>query len=131
MSSDRLGALLAWLLWAVCLVLAVLAMGLDFYTPPTKHDPNFRALAGVPLLVYPTIGALVVSRRPKNAVGYILLGLGIVLEVQAFGAAYTNYARFTQSSPVLSPIIDYWVTAFTVVSIVVLGAVLFVVLFSD
>src|SRR3712207_2933253 len=129
--SRRIAAWLAWSLCVVCVALAVLAMGFDIYTPPTRHEPNFAVLAGIPLLVYPTIGALVVSRRPKNAVGYILLGLGIVLEVQAFAAAYLNYARFTQSRPVLGPIIDYWVTTYTVGSIVVLGAVLLVVLFPD
>src|SRR3712207_2532981 len=69
--SARIAASLAWLLCALCVALAVLAVGLDFYTPPTRHEPDFAVLAGIPLLVYPIIGALVVSHRPKNAVGWI------------------------------------------------------------
>jgi hypothetical protein len=49
----------------------VLAVLLDFYTPPVpaRHGPNYDALAGIPLLVYPTVGAFLVSHRPKNSVG--------------------------------------------------------------
>ena len=64
--SARIAASLAWLLCALCVALAVLAVGLDSYTPPTRHEPDFAVLAGIPLLVYPIIGALVVSHRPKK-----------------------------------------------------------------
>ena len=63
------------------MALAVLASLLGYQTPVVG---SFVMGAGVALLVYPSVGALVVSRRPKNAVGYILLGLGIILEVQIF-----------------------------------------------
>jgi hypothetical protein len=91
--GHRTSTWLASSLWSLCVALATFSVFLDLYTPPTENDPNFRALAGAPLLVYPTVGALVASRRPKNAVGYVLLGLGIVLEVQAFAAAYPDYVR--------------------------------------
>src|SRR5215211_7212032 len=92
--STRAAAWLAWAVLALCVALAVLAMGLDIYTPPTKYEPHFSVLAGIPLLVYPTIGALVVSHRPMNAVGWVLCGMGFVLEVLAFSRAYANYSRF-------------------------------------
>src|SRR5215217_5129480 len=69
---------LVWSMWAVCVALAVLALILDFYTSPTRHEPDFTVLAGTPLLVYPTVGALIVSNRPGNAVGWILCGMGII-----------------------------------------------------
>src|SRR5215207_6193128 len=97
--GHRAAAWLAWSLWALCVGLAALAFFLNFYTPPTGRAPPFRELAAVAFLVYPTFGALVASRRPKNAVGYILLGLGIVLEVQVFAAAYTDYARAAPPGP--------------------------------
>ena len=75
--STRAPALLAWLLWALCGALAMLAVLLDFYTPPVpaRHGPNYEVLAGVPLLVYPTVGAFLVSHRPKNPVDWILCGM--------------------------------------------------------
>jgi hypothetical protein len=75
---SRAAAWLAWFLWALCVGFVVLAVLLDFYTAPTRHDPTFAVLVGIPLLVYPTIGAFVVSRRPRNAVGWILCGMGLV-----------------------------------------------------
>src|SRR5215217_1170493 len=92
--SHRAAAWLAWLLWALCATLAVLAVLLDFHNPQVRSHLKFVVLAGVPLLVYPTIGAFVVSRRPKNAVGWILCGMGFIFEVLAVAGAYANYTKF-------------------------------------
>src|SRR5215204_369730 len=92
--SRRAAAWLAWSLWALCATLAVLAVLLDFHNPQVRSHLKFVVLAGVPLLVYPTIGALVVSRRPKNAVGWILCGMGFIFEVLAVVGAYANYTKF-------------------------------------
>jgi hypothetical protein len=110
--STRAPALLAWLLWGLCGALAVLAVLLDFYTPPVpaRHGPNYDALAGIPLLVYPTVGAFLVSHRPKNSVGWILCGMGLVFEVGAFAAAYADYALFARSGLVPGGIFMLWVT---------------------
>ena len=43
--STRAASWLAWSAWAFCVALAVLAILLDFYTPPTKNDPNFHEKA--------------------------------------------------------------------------------------
>jgi len=75
-------------------VLAVLAVLLDFHNPQVRPHLKFVVLAGVPFLVYPTIGAFVVSRRPKNAVGWILCGMGFIFEVLAVAGAYANYTKF-------------------------------------
>src|SRR5215216_5296849 len=92
--SHRAAAWLAWLLLALCATLAVLAVLLDFHNPQVRSHLKFVVLAGVPLLVYPTIGAFVVSRRPKNAVGWILCGMGFIFEVLAVVGAYANYTKF-------------------------------------
>ena len=86
--NTRVAAWLAWLLWALCLTLVVLTVGFDIYIAPSRQEPPFAMLAGILLLVYPTIGALVISRRPKNAVGWVLCGMGLMFEILAFGGAY-------------------------------------------
>jgi hypothetical protein len=110
--SRRAAALLAWLLWALCGALAVLAVLLDFYTPPVpaRHGPNYEVLAGVPLLVYPTVGAFLVSHRSKNSVGWILCGMGLFFEIGAFAGAYADYALFARSGSVPGGILMLWVT---------------------
>jgi hypothetical protein len=141
--SARAAAWLAWTVLALCVVLAVLAMGLDIYTPPTKYEPHFSVLAGIPLLVYPTIGALVVSHRPMNAVGWVLCGMGFVLEVLAFSRAYANYSLFAHPGSLpgekamqwLSPFPGekamQWLSPWEVGPGLMLGAVLLVLLFPD
>ena len=129
--SCRAAAWLAWLLWALCVGFVVLAVLLDFYTPPTRHDPNFAVLVGIPLLVYPTVGAFVVSRRPRNAVGWILCGMGLVFEVFAFSRAYAANALSTHPGSPTGRMIDHWVTGYTIGPSVVLGLVLLSLFFPD
>ena len=133
--SARVAAWLAWTVLALCVALAVLAMGLDIYTPPTKYEPHFAVLAGIPLLVYPTIGALVVSHRPMNAVGWVLCGMGFVLEVLACFQAYANYSLFAHPGSLPGEKAVDWLTLyFTPWEVgpgLMLGAVLLVLLFPD
>jgi hypothetical protein len=92
--SYRAVTLLAWLVWALCVMLLVVTALLDHYTPPLpeKGVLNIYAFFAVPILVYATVGALVASRRPKNPVGWILCAIGFVFGVQSFATAYADYA---------------------------------------
>jgi hypothetical protein len=108
--------------------LAVLASLLGYQTPVVG---SFVMGAGVALLVYPSVGALVVSRRPKNAVGYILLGLGIILEVQIFASAYSSYARSRHPDLPAAEMVGDWLTPWSIGPTVILGLVLLVLLFPD
>ena len=128
--TARTAAWFAWSLCALCGALAVLAVLLDFYTPPVRarHVPNFDVLAGVPLLVYPTVGAFLVSHGPKNPVGWILCGMGLVFEIGAFAGAYADYALFARPGSVPGGILMLWVTEWVGV-LVFPSAVLLVLLF--
>ena len=65
--SRRAAAWLAWFLWALCVVFAVLAVSLALYTPPFPEGaPTWGVVLAVSFLAYPTVGAFVASRRPKN-----------------------------------------------------------------
>jgi hypothetical protein len=93
--SHRAAALLAWSVWAMCVVLLALTALLDYYyTPPfpNKGNPNVYQFFGVPLLVYASVGAFVASRRPTNLVGWLLCVIGFLCVVQGFGVAYADYA---------------------------------------
>ena len=129
--STRAAAWLAWSLWTLCVALAVLAVLLDLYIPSARQPPNFTVLAGVPFLMYPTIGAFVVSRRPKNAVGWILCGMGFVFEVRALTVAYADYTKVVQHDFLPSREIMLGVTEWVLFPSWLLGAVLLVLLFPD
>ena len=52
-------------------------------------------VAGIPTVVAAvsavTVGAVLAGRRPRHPVGWLLLGLGLSLTLQAFTFSYTRY----------------------------------------
>src|SRR5215212_1429892 len=129
--STRAATWLAWSLWALCATLAVLAVLLDFHNPQVRSHLKFVVLAGVPLLVYPTIGAFVASRRPKNAVGWIFCGMGFIFEVLAIAGAFSNYTRFTHPISLPGGKILLSLDPWSVGPYLMLGTVLLLLLFPD
>jgi signal transduction histidine kinase len=103
--NARSATRLAWSLWVACLVLIALSLLLDFlltydilsypWQIRINHRilyPIYAVLTGVVSLVYPTIGALIVSRLPRNPIGWIFCGVGLLYQIQHFTLAYSNYA---------------------------------------
>ncbi len=103
--STRTATRLAWSLWVACVVLIVLALLLDFLhaedilSYPWQiriHNrslyPLYAVLTAMLSLVYPTIGALIVSRLPRNPIGWIFCGVGLLYQIHHFALAYANYA---------------------------------------
>jgi hypothetical protein len=96
---------LAWSLWVACLALLALALLLDFlqtediltYPWQTLKNsrllyPIYAVLTGALSLVYPTIGALIVTRLPRNPIGWIFCGVGLLYQLHHFALAYSRYA---------------------------------------
>jgi hypothetical protein len=96
---------LAWSLWVACLVLLALALLLDFlrtddilsYPWQIRINdrtlyPIFAVLTGMLSLVYPTMGALIVSRLPQNPIGWIFCSVGLLYQLHPLILAYSKYA---------------------------------------
>ena len=103
--KARTATRLAWSLWVVCVALIALALLLDFLrTDMFLSDPwqvlsnnrfvypIYAVLTGMLSLVYPTIGALIVTRLPRNPIGWIFCSVGLLYQSHHFSLAYTNYA---------------------------------------
>jgi hypothetical protein len=93
--SVRATSWLAWSLWLLCV--ALISFALLFYflatpTPATDTPPTLTALFRILSLAFPTVGALVASRRPGNPIGWIFCGAGLLYGVQAFASGYADYA---------------------------------------
>ena len=88
--SSRTAAWLAWSLWAVCVVLIGLTLLLDFLTLVLDRGQVFAILAEVLSLVFPAVGALIVSRLPTNPIGWIFCGVGLL---------YAGGVRFGEAFP--------------------------------
>src|SRR5215213_609283 len=94
---GRTAAWVAWSLWTVCVTLIALTLLLDFLTDdvlgltPGRESPGLAVLTGVLSLAYPTVGALIASRLPRNPIGWIFCGVGLFYMAQRFSTAYADY----------------------------------------
>jgi hypothetical protein len=83
--SARVAFLLAWSLAGLCVVLFVASVPLLVLTRsshiPSSWEANLTVgnlLGGALFLIFPLVGALIASRRPRNAIGWILLAEGLL-----------------------------------------------------
>jgi hypothetical protein len=81
--APRRAAWLAWSLWAV---FAALQLAIGWLVAFGDGDPD--ELFSLVTVVFATVGALVASRRPDNAVGWLLLAVSLSFVVQGFGEVY-------------------------------------------
>jgi hypothetical protein len=96
--TARVVAAGLWLVAAAGALLIVVTaiMGID----PAAHDALAGAimfpLIAIDALTCTTVGALIVSRRPDNLVGWLLaaLGVGLVMTFGGFGVAATRVTLF-------------------------------------
>src|SRR5215217_9133226 len=88
----------AWLAWSVCafsVALTLIYALLELLTPPIPARElglGYAVFFTIGLLLYPTVGALVASRRPHNPIGWIFCGIGFLNVAQSFAVAYGDYS---------------------------------------
>jgi hypothetical protein len=91
--SRRTASWLAWSLWALCAALIALAGLLDYLTlHPGAWVFGETVVYQVIWLTYPTVGAVIVSRRPANPVGWLFCFAGLLFIFPAFATAYADYS---------------------------------------
>lgn len=82
-----------FILWLAALVLEWLTRNVS--RGSTVGDPNVDFLltmvSGVMLLLFPLAGLLIATRRPDNAIGWLLLAIGIGWSLLAGAVAWADY----------------------------------------
>ena len=94
--SRSWAAGLAWGLWALAPLGWVGGVWLDGLLvragmPEAAWSAGATWPGVVAALSAATVGAVIAGRRPRHPVGWLLLGLGLGLTLQAFGSSYSRY----------------------------------------
>ena len=132
--SARATFWLAWCLWLLCV--ALISFALLFYflaspTPATDTPPALTAFLRALSLAFPTVGALVASRRPENPIGWIFCGTGLLYGVQAFASGYADYALLGYTGSLPGGDLMDWISRWIGVPVLPLAGVLLVLLFPN
>lgn len=88
----RAPAVLAWLILLACVTGITAGHILQSSVDTVPLD---RWLLSCSFLAFPAIGALIVSRRPGNTVGWIFCAIGLGTAATSFSAGYVQYALAT------------------------------------
>jgi len=130
-SSFRTAAWLAWSLWGFAMVLAglgILFLVLSYSTPiPPRWGP--RGSPAIAALVSSTIGALIVSNRPRHPVGWIFAWTGLLSGAQVLSEEYRVYALLTVAGSLPGGEIAAWIANWIWVPAIVPAITLLFLLF--
>src|ERR671917_2504620 len=130
--SARAASWLAWCLWLLCVALISFGLLVHFLASPiptTDTPPALTVLFRVLSLAFPTVGALIASRRPENPIGWIFCGTGLLYGVQAFASGYAEYTQTGHPGSLPGGELMAWIASWIGVPVVPLAGALLVLLF--
>jgi hypothetical protein len=84
------------LAWASCLLTVVLGVVALFVLPPMETEATgfpadvHRAISAMGAVPYALVGALITWHRPRNRIGWLMVGLGITANLAVVGAGYAR-----------------------------------------
>jgi hypothetical protein len=104
--TPRAAVRLAWGLWGLAVALLVAAMAIGPWLVL-----GYVGVLGVLSLAFLTVGAFLGGRRPGNAVGWLLLGWGMVMTFSAFTGAYIERGLVRDPGSLPGPAWAAWAEA--------------------
>ena len=135
--SARSAAWLAWSMCAFSVALTLLYVLLDLLTPPIpmREFPHwllgYAVFYTIGLLVYPTVGALVASRRPHNPIGWIFCGIGFLSAAQTFALSYGDYSLAVWHGALVGVKAMAWLSSWISDPVNLIGGTLLCLLFPN
>jgi hypothetical protein len=108
--NVRIAAPLAWSVWALSVSFA--AFGLFFVYLNGSFENLLDESLGIDAVValaFPTVGAIIASRRPGNAVGWIFCAIGLCGGAEIFTVGYGIYALVTNPGSLPAGVIATWI----------------------
>jgi hypothetical protein len=134
--SSRAASRLGWSLCAVSVALVPVMLtfailDLEVRLPPGAQTPNTPLFLAPMALAWAPVGAVVASRRPGNAIGWLFCGVGVGLAVAGTAYAYALYALYGVSEALPAGTTAAWLTSWLLVAAVFIGPVYLFFLFPD
>ncbi len=127
--STRSAVFFAWSVWAfsvACAALGILFLYMNGHLASVVEEEGVDAVAAV---AFPTVGAIIASRRPGNPIGWIFCFVGLSLGVAIFAAEYAVYARVTEPGALPAGVLAAWLGTWIWVPGVILGPTFLLLLF--
>ena len=111
--SRRAAAWIAWSLWALTLMLVALGLLLFWAAigkTPDVFSPYLLNLC-VSALSLSAVGALIASRRPENAIGWLLCASGLLFGLETFAGEYGIYTLFIERGSSPAEVMSWWLAS--------------------
>jgi hypothetical protein len=105
--TRRSAVRLAWGLWGLAVALIAVALAANV----AQLLRGWPGVLAVLSLVFVTVGAYLAGRRPANAVGWLLLGWGMVMAFGSFTGAYVDRGLVRDPGSVPGPQWAAWAEA--------------------
>lgn len=129
--SSRAASWIACSVWGLC---GALARSAACFLHPARNYKG-QLLLGCRhrsfITYYPTVGALVTSRRPENLIGWILCKVGLLFVIEGFVLVYSGFALSVGPGSLPGEMIVCWVSGGFDFPMVVLGLTLMVLLIPN
>jgi len=125
----------AALLWLITAALTV--SSLIIVTRPAEGEvPGRPAILDLlvtlaVVLAYASVGALLVSRRPRNLVGWLLTAVGLCVGVSIFASSYAGLALVVNPGALPGGAVAAWLVRVSGVLALILGGPVLILLFPD
>jgi MFS family permease len=86
------GRAAAWLAWSLVVVSVVLLVGgISFALMTRSTVPDGSITLSVLALAFSVVGAIIASRQPRNAIGWIFCSVGVTIGLNSFAGDYAEY----------------------------------------
>jgi MFS family permease len=131
--ETRLGRVKTAVLWAVILVLAAGGLANVLLPQPIAQESDVAAfiLSAAITLLFGGVGALVVNRQPRNAVGWLLWLTGVLVGVSMASTAIAVWSLGAFDVPPLPAVLAAWITQWAFSPTLVIALLVLPLLFPD
>ncbi|HEX6711340.1 MAG TPA: hypothetical protein VF068_13500 [Rubrobacter sp.] len=130
-TSSRAASWLAWTLMA--LSVALLLGGIALSNAPER--PYYGLVNAVfylaTVFTFSVVGAIIASRQPRNAIGWIFCGVGLVMGINSLAGGYASYRLSGGSAPGNLAETAAWFASWSWILLVYLPTSFLLLLFPD